>query len=50
MLRQARTIAETSVYHAILRGVKKQQLFEGSMRTCTPDPGIGCILLNEMLF
>ena len=28
MPRQARTISATNVYHAILRGVNKQQVFE----------------------
>ena len=28
MPRQARTISPTSIYHAILRGVNKQQVFE----------------------
>ena len=28
MARQARTTSATSVYHAILRGVNKQQVFE----------------------
>ena len=28
MSRQARTVSTTSVYHAILRGVNKQQVFE----------------------
>lgn len=28
MPRQARTISSTNVYHAILRGVNKQQVFE----------------------
>ena len=28
MPRQARTISATSIYHAILRGVNKQQVFE----------------------
>ena len=29
MPRQARTIKATNIYHAILRGVNKQQVFEG---------------------